>query len=185
MTTQPRWPALVQSGVDRNLVREWDPRITDADVNWFEAAQLIVSALCIPLLARLGDPDSAERRHATYRDRPDGPTDREGTDVRRPRDQQGQPQEHGAGRHAQCRDCRGDGTGGAAPRMRASAAVRSQCQLLPAPSLVLLSVVPTSPKSARSPPVPWSVALTAFSLVAASTSAGRNAARMLGYTAMR
>jgi MFS family permease len=29
--------------------------ITDADVNWFEAAQLIVSALCVPLLARLGD----------------------------------------------------------------------------------------------------------------------------------
>ena len=27
----------------------------DADVNWFEAAQLIVSALCVPLLARLGD----------------------------------------------------------------------------------------------------------------------------------
>lgn len=30
-------------------------RIADADVNWFEAAQLIVSALCVPLLARLGD----------------------------------------------------------------------------------------------------------------------------------
>ena len=29
--------------------------ITDADVNWFEAAQLIVSALCVPVLARLGD----------------------------------------------------------------------------------------------------------------------------------
>ncbi|WP_310527520.1 MFS transporter [Nocardioides sp.] len=29
--------------------------IADADVNWFEAAQLIVSALCVPLLARLGD----------------------------------------------------------------------------------------------------------------------------------
>jgi len=29
--------------------------IHDADVNWFEAAQLIVSALCVPLLARLGD----------------------------------------------------------------------------------------------------------------------------------
>ncbi|GAA1477003.1 MFS transporter [Nocardioides aestuarii] len=29
--------------------------ITDADVNWFEAAQLIVSALCVPFLARLGD----------------------------------------------------------------------------------------------------------------------------------
>ncbi len=29
--------------------------ISDADINWFEAAQLIVSALCIPLLARLGD----------------------------------------------------------------------------------------------------------------------------------
>jgi MFS family permease len=29
--------------------------ITDGDVNWFEAAQLIVSALCVPVLARLGD----------------------------------------------------------------------------------------------------------------------------------
>ena len=29
--------------------------IKDADVNWFEAAQLIVSALCVPPLARLGD----------------------------------------------------------------------------------------------------------------------------------
>src|SRR5690606_8416307 len=29
--------------------------IADADVNWFEAAQLVVSALCVPLLARLGD----------------------------------------------------------------------------------------------------------------------------------
>lgn len=29
--------------------------IQDADVNWFEAAQLIVSALCVPPLARLGD----------------------------------------------------------------------------------------------------------------------------------
>lgn len=29
--------------------------IPEGDVNWFEAAQLIVSALCIPLLARLGD----------------------------------------------------------------------------------------------------------------------------------
>ena len=29
--------------------------ISDADVNWFEAAQLIVSALCVPFLARLGD----------------------------------------------------------------------------------------------------------------------------------
>jgi len=29
--------------------------IRDADVNWFEAAQLVVSALVIPLLARLGD----------------------------------------------------------------------------------------------------------------------------------
>ncbi len=29
--------------------------ITEGDVNWFEAAQLAVSALCIPLLARLGD----------------------------------------------------------------------------------------------------------------------------------
>lgn len=30
-------------------------RITDADVNWFEAAQLLVSALVVPPLARLGD----------------------------------------------------------------------------------------------------------------------------------
>lgn len=30
-------------------------RIADADVNWFEAAQLVVSALVIPPLARLGD----------------------------------------------------------------------------------------------------------------------------------
>jgi hypothetical protein len=30
----------------------------------------------VRVLARLGHPDSAERRHATYRDRPDGPTDR-------------------------------------------------------------------------------------------------------------
>lgn len=29
--------------------------ISDADVNWFEAAQLVVSALVVPLLARLGD----------------------------------------------------------------------------------------------------------------------------------
>ncbi|GAB2865783.1 MFS transporter [Nocardioides pacificus] len=29
--------------------------IADADVNWFEAAQLIVSALVVPLLARMGD----------------------------------------------------------------------------------------------------------------------------------
>ena len=29
--------------------------IADADVNWFEAAQLVVSALCVPLLARLAD----------------------------------------------------------------------------------------------------------------------------------
>ncbi len=29
--------------------------ISEGDVNWFEAAQLILSALCIPLLARLGD----------------------------------------------------------------------------------------------------------------------------------
>jgi len=29
--------------------------ISDADVNWFEAAQLIVSALCVPPLARMGD----------------------------------------------------------------------------------------------------------------------------------
>lgn len=30
-------------------------RIADGDVNWFEAAQLIVSALAVPLLARMGD----------------------------------------------------------------------------------------------------------------------------------
>jgi MFS family permease len=30
-------------------------RIADADVNWFEAAQLVVSALLVPPLARLGD----------------------------------------------------------------------------------------------------------------------------------
>jgi MFS family permease len=30
-------------------------RIADADVNWFEAAQLVVSALVVPPLARLGD----------------------------------------------------------------------------------------------------------------------------------
>ena len=29
--------------------------ISDGDLNWFEAAQLIVSALCVPLLARLAD----------------------------------------------------------------------------------------------------------------------------------
>ena len=29
--------------------------IKDADVNWFEAAQLVVSALVVPPLARLGD----------------------------------------------------------------------------------------------------------------------------------
>jgi MFS family permease len=29
--------------------------ISEGDVNWFEAAQLIVSALCVPLLARLAD----------------------------------------------------------------------------------------------------------------------------------
>jgi len=29
--------------------------IPEGDVNWFEAAQLVVSALCIPILARLGD----------------------------------------------------------------------------------------------------------------------------------
>jgi MFS family permease len=29
--------------------------IADADVNWFEAAQLVVSALAVPVLARLGD----------------------------------------------------------------------------------------------------------------------------------
>ena len=30
--------------------------IAEGDVNWFEAAQLIVSALCIPLLSRLVKP---------------------------------------------------------------------------------------------------------------------------------
>lgn len=30
-------------------------RISDGDVNWFEAAQLVVAALCVPFLARLGD----------------------------------------------------------------------------------------------------------------------------------
>ena len=30
-------------------------RIADGDVNWFEAAQLVVAALAVPLLARLGD----------------------------------------------------------------------------------------------------------------------------------
>lgn len=29
--------------------------ISEGDINWFEAAQLIVSALCVPFLARLGD----------------------------------------------------------------------------------------------------------------------------------
>lgn len=29
--------------------------IPEGDVNWFEAAQLVLSALCVPLLARLGD----------------------------------------------------------------------------------------------------------------------------------
>src|SRR6195952_5019528 len=29
--------------------------IQDADVNWFEAATLVVSALVVPVLARLGD----------------------------------------------------------------------------------------------------------------------------------
>src|SRR3954464_12939463 len=29
--------------------------IADADVNWLEAAQLVVAALCVPALARLGD----------------------------------------------------------------------------------------------------------------------------------
>ncbi|MEP6856030.1 MAG: MFS transporter, partial [Pedococcus sp.] len=29
--------------------------IQDADVNWFEAAQLVVSALVVPVLSRLGD----------------------------------------------------------------------------------------------------------------------------------
>ncbi|WP_236953452.1 MFS transporter [Janibacter indicus] len=30
-------------------------RIADGDVNWFEAAQLIVAALAVPVLSRLGD----------------------------------------------------------------------------------------------------------------------------------
>lgn len=29
--------------------------VSDADLNWLEAGQLIVSALCVPPLARLGD----------------------------------------------------------------------------------------------------------------------------------
>ena len=29
--------------------------VHEGDINWFEAAQLILSALCVPLLARLGD----------------------------------------------------------------------------------------------------------------------------------
>src|SRR5690606_40042052 len=29
--------------------------INDADVNWFEAAQLLLSALCVPPLSKLGD----------------------------------------------------------------------------------------------------------------------------------
>lgn len=29
--------------------------VTDADINWFEAAQLVVSALCVPLLTRMAD----------------------------------------------------------------------------------------------------------------------------------
>lgn len=29
--------------------------ITDADVNWFEAAQLLLSSIVVPVLAKLGD----------------------------------------------------------------------------------------------------------------------------------
>ncbi len=38
--------------------------IHDADVNWFEAAQLVVSALVVPVLARLGDLDRPPQRAA-------------------------------------------------------------------------------------------------------------------------
>ncbi len=51
----------VASGVLQGYYTPIYPQIADhlsipeGDVNWFEAAQLIVSALCIPILARLGD----------------------------------------------------------------------------------------------------------------------------------
>ncbi len=51
----------VASGVLQGYYTPIFPQIADhlsipeGDVNWFEAAQLIVSALCIPLLARMGD----------------------------------------------------------------------------------------------------------------------------------
>lgn len=51
----------VASGVIQGYYTPIFPQIADhlsiaeGDVNWFEAAQLIVSALCVPLLARLGD----------------------------------------------------------------------------------------------------------------------------------
>ena len=51
----------VASGVLQGYYTPIYPQIADhlsipeGDINWFEAAQLIVSALCIPLLARLGD----------------------------------------------------------------------------------------------------------------------------------
>ncbi|WP_415629965.1 MFS transporter [Nocardioides dubius] len=51
----------VASGVLQGYYTPIYPQIADhlsiheGDVNWFEAAQLIVSALCVPILARLGD----------------------------------------------------------------------------------------------------------------------------------
>lgn len=39
--------------------------IHDADVNWFEAAQLLVSAVTVPVLARLGDIVGHKRRSGT------------------------------------------------------------------------------------------------------------------------
>ena len=75
-TTTPKAPATVKglaavvgflvlvefaSGILQGYYTPIYPQIADhlaiseGDINWFEAAQLIVSALCIPLLARLGD----------------------------------------------------------------------------------------------------------------------------------
>ncbi|MEO6882190.1 MAG: MFS transporter [Mycobacteriaceae bacterium] len=51
----------VASGVLQGYYTPIYPQIADhlsipeGDVNWFEAAQLVLSALCVPLLARLGD----------------------------------------------------------------------------------------------------------------------------------
>jgi MFS family permease len=51
----------IASGVLQGYYTPIFPQIADhlsipeGDVNWFEAAQLIVSALCIPILSRLGD----------------------------------------------------------------------------------------------------------------------------------